>query len=389
MVRVREHAEAIAFLDGEPLESKIGKELFRSVMRTLYLKLGVIVPLATLLVLSSAGSQLFPYAILEERYFNGQVSFGSVTVAASVFATLTGSFTTLVTMLPQVASVGAQAVRVHELWLDICGDSSDSSGPEYLPDKGIQFTEISMTDRVQSKTFMRLTDVTIRPLPHEPPLVTGLTLDLHKEEALMIAGPSGVGKSSIFRVLGHLWKQGDGTVAICSRQEILFLPQEPYLCLGSIADNATYPSPPPEESEKLAAALESLHLGHLMERFGLREPVDLSTVLSQGEKQRLVFTRLLMRDRVRLALLDEATSAQDVENEDNLYRILQGAVDTFISVAHKPNLEKFHTHKLILEKKPAGGCSWSVRQILPPPAKACAMGCAAGSRAAVQQLFAS
>jgi len=130
-----------------------------------------------------------------------------------------------------------------------------------------------------------------------------------------------------------------------------------------LRENATYPGDAPDRlaavmsgDSDIFQALADANVDYLVTRHGLDEQVDLDDILSGGEKQRLGFARVLLRRRLQLVLLDEATSGLDEANESHLYGRLREQVPCYVSVGHKPNLERFHTHKLLLERVPGSGC---------------------------------
>eukprot|EP00928_Gymnodinium_smaydae_P026968 TRINITY_DN21009_c0_g1_i2.p2 TRINITY_DN21009_c0_g1~~TRINITY_DN21009_c0_g1_i2.p2 ORF type:complete len:160 (+),score=35.98 TRINITY_DN21009_c0_g1_i2:341-820(+) len=147
------------------------------------------------------------------------------------------------------------------------------------------------------------------------------------------------------------------------------MPQKPYLCMGSLRENAAYPlSTLPAagqrpSDEDVEWALGKTNVGYLAARYGLDTPVDFEGVLSGGEKQRLGFARVLLRRSAKFAMLDEATAALDEANESSAYELLRQRIPCYVSVGHRPNLEQFHTHKLLLEPRPRGGCRWSITRI--------------------------
>lgn len=161
-------------------------------------------------------------------------------------------------------------------------------------------------------------------------------------------GASGCGKSSLLRAIAGLWKSGTGAIYRPKLNEILFLPQRPYMILGTLREQLLYPNVDVEFSDqKLQKVLEMVNLGNLAERFGgFDVQKDWSEVLSLGEQQRMAFARLLIT-RPQYAILDEATSALDINNEKNLYQHLRETKTTVISVGHRPSLSQYH--QLILE----------------------------------------
>jgi len=228
------------------------------------------------------------------------------------------------------------------------------------------------------------------------PLVQDLDLELAEGESLLVMGPSGTGKTSLLRAAAGLWRSGEGLVqrrvADPARlyHDVFFVPQRPYMVLGSLRRQLMYPTwaqdgagggtdagggtagggerPPPERPSDadLEAVLGCVRLGPLLQREGgLDAEVDWSGVLSLGEQQRLAFARLLLA-RPRLAVLDESTSALDLATEERLYRALAAAGVTCLSVGHRPSLRAYHAR--VLELAPGG--AWALAPASPAPSPA-------------------
>ncbi|CAK9001471.1 unnamed protein product [Durusdinium trenchii] len=172
-------------------------------------------------------------------------------------------------------------------------------------------------------------------------------------ESLLIEGTSGTGKSSLLRAIGGLWSHGSGTIRRTRLERCFFLPQQPYLCLGSLRDNVLYPRDKDEvdvSNDAIQEVLGSLGISHLEDRYELDRHLDFTNILSGGERQRLGFARLLLRDDIELALLDEATSALDDENEKVAYQLLRQKVPSYVSVGHRASLVSWHTNRLLLNR---------------------------------------
>jgi vitamin B12/bleomycin/antimicrobial peptide transport system ATP-binding/permease protein len=153
-------------------------------------------------------------------------------------------------------------------------------------------------------------------------LIRDLTVDATMLEPLLIQGPSGTGKTSLMRALAGVWRDGSGIVTRPALADVMFLPQRPYMILGSLRDQLTYPRASEKSDEELHEALRTVNLANLAERFGgLDVEMHWADVLSPGEQQRLAFARLLL-NHPRYAFLDEATSALDVANEQLMYDLL-------------------------------------------------------------------
>ena len=223
------------------------------------------------------------------------------------------------------------------------------------------------------------------------PLVQGLDVVLEEGESLLVMGPSGTGKTSLLRAAAGLWRSGEGIVRrrvtdpAALYHDVFFVPQRPYMVLGSLRRQLLYPTwaqdgaaagtdagastagggegPPGRPSDAdLETVLGRVRLSTLLQREGgLDAEVDWSGVLSLGEQQRLAFARLLLA-RPRLAVLDESTSALDLATEERLYRALAAAGVTCLSVGHRPSLRAYHTR--VLELAPGG--AWA---LAPAPAR--------------------
>ena len=131
-------------------------------------------------------------------------------------------------------------------------------------------------------------------------------------------------------------------------EEVLFLPQRPYIILGTLREQLLYPHTNRQMSDtELKEVLQQVNLQNLLSRVeGFDTEVPWENILSLGEQQRLAFARLVVT-HPRFTILDEATSALDLKNEGNLYQKLQSTKTTFISVGHRESL--FNYHQWVLE----------------------------------------
>jgi putative ATP-binding cassette transporter len=183
-------------------------------------------------------------------------------------------------------------------------------------------------------------------LPDGTPLLCGVEFAHARGESVLIAGPTGSGKSTLLRAMAGIWPFGHGEIRLGTGR-ILFVPQRPYLPLGTLAGALLYPRGNKSgfPTARLTAVLEKVGLGALAD--------ELDTVdnwpqrLSLGEQQRLAFARILLM-KPALLFLDEATSALDERSEAQLYGLLRAASwqPTVVSVGHRSTLRNFHDHVL-------------------------------------------
>jgi putative ATP-binding cassette transporter len=185
-------------------------------------------------------------------------------------------------------------------------------------------------------------------------LIRDLSLTIDRSQRLLVVGPSGCGKTSFLRMVSGLWPPAVGMVQRPGPGELLFIPQKPYMLLGSLREQLAYPLNPDRFSdEQLRHVLAQVRLPELVQRYpDLEIKQDWPRLLSLGEQQRLAFARLLL-NAPRFVVLDEATSALDVTTERHLYDLLTEREIAFVSVGHRPTLTAFHD--TVLELDGTGG----------------------------------
>ncbi|MFA7291131.1 MAG: ABC transporter ATP-binding protein/permease [Rhodocyclaceae bacterium] len=336
LVRVRENAESIAFYRGEAQELNLVRrrfaEAFNNFNRLIRSQLG--------LNLFQHGYNLLtlviPSAIIASRVLSGELEVGRAVQAAGAFAMVLSAISLIVENFEGLSRFAAGVDRLDSLAKVLPAQS----GSEVAAGSSIQSVEAS---------HLVLEGVTLHTPNNDRVLVRNLSVTVKPGQGLMIVGESGSGKSSLLRAIAGLWYSGSGTIFRPGPDDILFLPQQPYMQVGSLRSQLLYPNRMLASSDdELLGLLAKVNLPDLAHRFGgLDTEKDWHKVLSIGEQQRLAFARLLLT-RPRFAILDEATSALDIPNEAFLYEQLVETQTTLISVGHRSTILRFHAQVLEL-----------------------------------------
>lgn len=340
LIHVRNNVESIAFYQGEQEEAKSVKERFMDAVKNFNALIGWQRNLGFVTTGYNYLVVLIPALIIAPLYFAGKVPFGAQTQADLAFGQILAALSLVVASFDDITAFAAQVRRLGTFY-----DALDA------PAKPCGTSITSATG-----TSIDLEDVTLKTPNCSRTLVEHVTTEIEQGGTLLIMGPSGSGKSSLLRAIGGLpqWDNGGGHIVRPELKDMMFLPQRPYMSLGTLRNQLLYPHSDAQVTDAaLQAVLEQVNLPELIHRVGgLDIEMNWPDVLSLGEQQRVAFARLLLA-KPRYAILDEATSALDVKNEQHLYGVLANGGTTFISVGHRPTLRKYH--KNVLELTGDGG----------------------------------
>jgi putative ATP-binding cassette transporter len=337
MVRLRENAENVAFYGGEAREFDTFEVRFSRIIANWW---GIIKRRKKLTWFTTGYSQLaiiFPLVVAAPRYFSKTIQLGGLMQISSAFGQVQEALSFIISSYTEIAEYQAVVQRLwgfRERMNEIAAQRAAPQPIEIEHDgSGI---EVDMLDLN---------------LPNGEMLRPNITLAANDGEALLITGASGLGKSTLLRAIAGLWPFGRGRIRVTDGRP-LFLPQRPYLPLGTLADALAYPRAAGElRRDSLVEALRAVGLPELTER--LDEEANWAQRLSIGEQQRLAFARVLLA-RPEIVFLDEATSALDEAAEVSLYRLLREAPwrPTIVSVGHHGNLRRFHDSVVDLARSP-------------------------------------
>lgn len=356
LVRVRDNAESVAFYRGEKREHlDLVNRLAAAVnnMRLIILRnrrLGFFTNSYNYLAL------ILPLLVVAPMYMRQEVEFGVVTQATAAFGQVLAAVSLVITQFGGLSAYLAGVQRLGSLW-----DHLDEHDAEEVR---IAYETAHATD--EHSKLVRLIDLNISPPGLDHILVKQLSFELHVGQSLIIMGPSGTGKSSVLRTIAGLWPGKGGSLERPASNQLMFLPQRPYMIEGNLRDQLLYPfSDRGISDSRIRQVVDEVGLSDVFARVDddLGRVVDWSNVLSLGEQQRVAFARIFLR-QPRFVFLDEATSALDERNQSELYQRIRDSGVGYISVGHRKALIQFHDRALLLERSG----SWRIEGVDPDPA---------------------
>ncbi len=343
MVRVRENSESVAFYGGEKPELQNFRERFALVIGNFW---GLMKRTKLLNFYVNGYAQIaiiVPVLMCAPQYFNGTMQLGGFMQTISAFGRVQDALSYFVESYDSIAQYVAVIRRLG-------GFAGHMEEAEAL-DPSFDFTK-------NTSNALQLWQMNIA-LPDGRQLAEKLSIAVPAGKRLLISGGSGAGKSTLLRAIAGIWPYGTGEISLPTGWRTMFLPQRPYLPLGSLRRAIYYPQPVLENTDD--------NLTGLLERFGLQNLAgqldavdDWSRILSLGEQQRLAFIRILLL-RPDIVFLDESTSALDELREAQAYEILHQLLPQMavVSVGHRSSLLNCHDKQLVL----AGDGYWKLQDI--------------------------
>lgn len=334
MIRLRESAESVAFYRGEAQEGSVFKQRFKMLLDNFW---KLVNKQKQLVFLNSGYSQIaiiFPFVVAMNRYLTKEVTLGGLMQVASAFGRVQDSLSYFVDMYSSIAQWQAVVMRLTYFGRHMHEVS--------------QQAERFHVERFAAADVVEVNNMQIN-LPDGKPLLENLSFTLHPGHNVLIKGVSGSGKSTLLRAISGIWPFVDGKIFLPERDKLMFIPQKPYLPLGTLRAALNYPGNKPIDDTELIYLMDLCQIGYLKDKLDLE--ADWSHVLSVGEQQRLAFVRAHIQQPQWL-FLDEATSALDEDTEATMYSLLQERLQqtTVVSVGHRSTLNKYHELVLRLNK---------------------------------------
>ena len=353
LVRVNESAESVALYNGEPDERRGAEQVLDRVLAATRKLSGALARLTW--ITSSYGwlAIVVPIVAAAPGYMNGTLSFGELMMVVGAFNQVQTALRYFVDNFPKIADWRSAVLRVatfHQAATGLDQVLEESSRIDLAPhpEGWLSFENVSIA----------MADGSV--------IIEDATAVIRPGERVLIMGASGSGKSTLFRAIAGLWPWGSGAIRTPPPEQIMFLPQKPYLPLGPLRSALSYPASPGTFSDEMVrAALRRCGLEEFEDALDRDERWDRS--LSLGQQQRVAFARILLH-KPRWVFMDEATSALDDDNQASMLSLFENELEgaSVLSIGHRPGLEEFHTRTLHIRKTDEGAVLLTSRRTPAP-----------------------
>ena len=348
MMRLRENAEEVALLKGEEPEKKVFKGAFERLKVNFYEIMDVTRNLNIVTGLYGNFSVIFPLLMLAPAYFisGSTMQLGVLMQTSQAFGKVQDNFSVFVSLYDTIANWKAVLDRLTTFHKAMAAAEADAARPG-----------IAVRTAAAGQSAITFDGATVG-LPGGKPLVRLDGARFEKGKAVLISGPSGAGKTSVFRALAGIWPFGSGEIAIPEGVSVMVLPQRAYLPLGTLRQALAYPNEPGAyDDAAVRDALAAAGLSAFADRLDdLSEGPNLASRLSGGEQQRVAVARAILA-KPDFLLLDEATASLDETSEAALYKLLRERLPetAVISIGHRSTLKALHDEVVVLKKDDEAG----------------------------------
>ena len=334
MIRLRENAENIAFYCGEKQECGVFKERFTLLLDNFW---RLITKHKQLIWLNSGYSQIaiiFPFVVAMNRYLAKEITLGGLMQVANAFGSVQNSLSYFIDVYASLAQWKAVVLRLTYFGRHMQEVSAETE--KFHVERFVASQAVS-TEQLQID------------LPDGTSLLKNISFTLEPGKNVLIRGVSGSGKSTLLRAVSGIWPFVKGRISLPDTKNLMFIPQRPYLPLGTLRNALLYPGTKEISDEQLLKLMELCQIGYLKDKLDIN--ADWSHVLSIGEQQRLAFVRAHIQQPLWL-FLDEATSALDEDTEAKMYAELgrRLAHTTVVSIGHRSTLNKYHQRALTIDR---------------------------------------
>jgi len=337
LVRLRENSEGVALYHGEQEELGGLRQRFAAVIGNWWQLMRKRKQLNWFTSFYAQLAIIFPYIVVAPRFFSGDIQLGVIFQTASAFGQVQGALSWFINVYVDFSTWKATVDRLIGFRASIARVRAEADRLD--------------GDRLESPDGVIALDQLEIGLPQGTPLLDSTSIQIKPGEDVLVTGASGAGKSTFFRSLAGIWPYWKGRIKLPRGARLLFLPQKPYLPLGSLRHAVSYPDEPTKHSdETIKNALRAVGLAQLAA--DLERSENWAQVLSGGEQQRLAFARALLNQPDWL-FLDEATSALPEADQASLYRLLKErlAKTTLVSIGHRESLAQYHDKRLVWQEK--------------------------------------
>ncbi len=333
LVRLRENAEGVALYRGERTEQATLLDRFEAIRANWWQLMGATKRLTFFTVGYSQVANIFPVLVAAPRYFAGEITLGGLSQIGNAFGQVENALSWFVNRYAGLADWKASVDRLLTFEQGIREAGAAQRAGSLVAANGAGAIRADGLDLA---------------LPTGRVILPAARFAIQQGDRVLIKGPSGSGKSTLFRAIAGIWPFGTGKLHVPKDAHTLFLPQKPYIPIGTLRAAVSYPAPPGAfDDTAIHDALRAARLEAFQDR--LDEAQNWSMQLSGGEQQRLAIARALLHKPDWL-FLDEATSALDEATETHLYQQLRERLPaaTLVSIAHDPQIAELHQRTLRL-----------------------------------------